>query len=742
MLKLSIGTSLVMSILLLCSCGSTSPDAVDPGHQGNGKLSLPESSNLAGSAEQSVAADPVPAELPAGLSQGLPPLPSGRILSGLLETSRTGEQSFSRSSSAVPLAPALALSAPAGMISWGIWELPAVDELRYLNVQLSTPGALPGNGGAYIAVANYATGHWEFQGPVYESRVLQLDPLGYASPGGALYVAVLVADGDSASVQQLSLVVFHANAAPAAALEADATSGNAPLSVNFDASATTDPDNNIARYLWDWDGNGGIDEQSISPLVSHVFTAGGSFSVSVTAEDSDGERDSAAVSIDVNASPKAVIEIPANVVDRFETISLQGGSSTDGDGSIVQYEWDTDGIAGFETNSGSQNSIGFGANKAGRLTLRLRVTDDSGATDIASAELYVRGYNIEAVDDQAFAGIHTEIAVVNGRPAVCYEAGFNSTLFYSRASDANGSAWGTPVEIDPVVNTGQYNSMIMVNGRPAISYFDQTNGSLKYVRSSDANGDSWPGPQTLESSGPGMLTGSHTSMAMVGGRPAIVYAHNGGENHYIRAADSNGTSWIPYVTIDNGPGNVGYFNSLAIVNGNPAVSYQHWGSEDLLYRRALNADGTVWGPRQTLDSATETGFFTSLKVIEGRPTIAYYDNTGKDLRYISAYDADGAGWRAPLTIDASGSTGQYAQLDVLNGMPVIAYHNSSVGQLLFVRASLPDGTAWGMPEVIDGALPNVLGGYCSLGTLNGSPIFSYKGVRNGLEDVVGFAIGY
>lgn len=737
--KISCRICLILNLLFLASCAASitvplseadpRPDAV-PGNSlllPSGQQTLPE-----------ILADDFPANSAALM---LPALPGGRVLSGLEESHKDGIDTFSRSASSTAVDPQLELSAPAGELSWGIWELPAQDELRYLDIELSTPGAVPGNSGAYIALANYASGRWELQGPVFTGRVLELDPLALASPGGALYVAVLVYDGDSASVRKLSLVVFHANAAPSAMLESDSASGNTPLTVNFDASASSDPDNNISRYLWDWDGNGGIDEQSTGPLVSHVFTTGGSFDVSVTTEDSDGERDSAVVSIAVNAAPKAVIDIPASVVDKFDNLSLQGGGSSDADGSIFQYEWDTDGIAGFETNSGSQSSIGFGANSAGRMTLRLRVTDDAGATDTASAELYVRGYNTEVVDDQAFAGIHTEIAVVNGRPAVCYEAGFNSTLFYSQASDASGSTWGSPVEIDPVVNSGQYNSMLVVNGRPAISYFDQTNGSLKYVRSNDANGDSWPAPQTLETSGPGMLTGSHTSMAIVGGRPAIVYAHNGGENHFIRAADSNGTSWNAYVTIDSGPGNVGYYNSLAIVNGNPAISYQHWGSEDLLYRRAQNADGTVWGPRQTLDTVNQTGFFTSLKVVDGRPAIAYYDFTVKDLRYIAGNDADGATWKPPLTIDASGTTGKFAQLELLNGMPVIAYNNSSVGQLLFVRAILPDGSEWGTPLVIDGALPDVIGGFCSMSTLNGSPIFSYKGVRNGL-DVVGFAIGF
>lgn len=713
---------IVISLGLLWSCSTGSQDL----SLTQGRADLP-------------AAEPAP--LNSAPAAGLPALPEGRVPTALTETSRDGAQSFARSSSALPADPVLQLNSTADELSWGIWELPATDELRYLDVQL----ALPAGQEAWLALADYQSQRWELFGPVVSGRILDLDPARHSSPGGNLYAAVIAFDGTAATVQSLKLIAFHSNAAPSAALQSDVSSGTAPLSVSFDASASSDPDNNISRYLWDFDGDGVFDGSSTVPQVSHVYSAGGSFNASVTAEDTDGEQDaSAALSISVNSPPTAVLELPAAEVQQNETISLQGGNSFDSDGSIVKYEWDSDGNGSFETNSGSSKSIGLSAVRAGRLTLKLRVTDDDGAVDVALAQLYVRGFNENVATEQQFSGTHTQVLSVNGRPAVCFEAGADSTLQYCRALDSEGNTWPAPIELDPSVNSGEYNSMTMINGNPAISYRDQALGAMKYIRASDLNGAAWPAPEILEQGQLNETTGAYSSLAVVNGRPAVAYHNHFGENHYMRALDVNGDSWpAGYEVLDNGPGDTGYSNSLAVMNGFPAVAYVDYGNGNLMFIRAADANGDTWSTEKILDSSNET-FSPSMTVIDGKPAIAYYRSNGGDLMYINCISPSGEGaWNSPVPLDTNGQAGKYPNLRVIGGLPCIAYNESTMGQVLLLRAASLDASLWDSPQVISPAgLPGYSGSYLCLAEHNGSPIFSYTELKDGNVGYVACTVGY
>ncbi|MCB1187578.1 PKD domain-containing protein [bacterium] len=656
----------------------------------------------------------------------LPALPEGRSAAGLTETSVNGDNTFSRSSSATPVSPVLQLASSTGELSWGIWELPAVDELRYLDIEMFVPEQ---SGSVYIALADYSKGTWDIQGPVFAGRVVELDPARHTSPGSAMYAAVLAHDGADATVQKLSLVAHHANAAPSAALVADVTSGTAPLTVEFDASGSSDPDGNIVRYLWDWDGNGGFDEQSISPVVTHIYTSGGSFSASVVVEDSDGERStSTPVEISVNSAPLAVLTITTDEVQKGADVLLNGSLSSDVDGSIVKYEWDTDGNGSFESDSGAFSQITFAALTAGPFVIQLRVTDNNGATAIDSAVLNVRGWNTTTPEVSAnFTGIFTSLAVVNGRPAISYHDQGNRDLRYVQALDAEGSVWGTPLTVDGAGFTGFYTSLAVVNGKPAIGYRDDTNDELRYVRATDTDGSAWGTPITLDNNVDSIV--SALSLAVVNGNPAISYQDlTNLDLRFVRATNANGSAWNAPITLDS-VGDTGRDCSLAVVNGNPAVSYFDTTNTSLRFVRATDASGTAWGTPLTLDSSGITGTYTSLAVVNGNPAISYRDGSNGYLRYIRAEDPDGGAWHTPLTLDDAGGTGLYTSLAIINGKPAISYHDLSNTNLRYIQAADAEGTIWDMPLTID-FVDNV-GQYTSLVEVNGRPAISYHSNTEG-----------
>ena len=90
------------------------------------------------------------------------------------------------------------------------------------------------------------------------------------------------------------------NQAPIAIASADVYSGKASLLVNFDGSASTDPDGTIATYSWDFmDGNF---SNEMSP--SHEFTNTGTYVVTLTITDNLGMESSTSISIIVRKGGK------------------------------------------------------------------------------------------------------------------------------------------------------------------------------------------------------------------------------------------------------------------------------------------------------------------------------------------------------------------------------------------------------------------------------------------------------
>ncbi len=179
---------------------------------------------------------------------------------------------------------------------------------------------------------------------------------------------------------------------PRAVATADPTSGPAPLMVDFDGSASTDPKGGSLAYAWDLDGDGQFDD-STAVKPSRTYTQNGVVDARLRVTDALGASDIATVSISVgNTPPVASIATPSpSLTWSVGDVITFGGSATDAeDGTepgsrlawtvIVNHCPDACHAHTLQTSTGTGGSFpapdhGYPSN----LEIRLVATDAHGA---------------------------------------------------------------------------------------------------------------------------------------------------------------------------------------------------------------------------------------------------------------------------------------------------------------------------------------------------------------------------
>jgi PKD repeat protein len=189
---------------------------------------------------------------------------------------------------------------------------------------------------------------------------------------------------ESGDSNEEHLYPSNPNQAPTASFIANPTLGDAPLTVDFDAIGSIDPDGTIVSYVWDF-GNGG----GTGMNASHTYSTAGNYTVTLTVTDDGGATDTATTTIQVttppipNQGPTASLTATPSSGEAPLNVTFDGSNSSDPDGSIVSYNWD------FGNGGGTGINPSHTYNNAGTYTVTLTVTDDDGATDTATTQIQV-----------------------------------------------------------------------------------------------------------------------------------------------------------------------------------------------------------------------------------------------------------------------------------------------------------------------------------------------------------------
>ena len=211
----------------------------------------------------------------------------------------------------------------------------AVEGFAYFSLQASTwqhlvivRDADTGNSvylDGVLVTTNSSTGPIDYDGNQYLSlghRVQETDRFWSGEMDEVrFYDRVL----SSSEIQQLySGNEATPNTAPLPSIVATPASGEAPLTVTLDGSASTDSDGLIVSYAWS-----STDGQAKSgATASMVFSEAGTFTVTLTVTDDDGATDTATQTITVteaaNQAPSADIVVTPTTGQTPLTVSLNG----------------------------------------------------------------------------------------------------------------------------------------------------------------------------------------------------------------------------------------------------------------------------------------------------------------------------------------------------------------------------------------------------------------------------------
>jgi glucose/arabinose dehydrogenase/chitodextrinase len=210
------------------------------------------------------------------------------------------------------------------------------------------------------------------------------------------------------------IVVEAAPLPPVAAFTANPNRVEVDVPVEFNASASYDPDGTIVSYTWDFDDG----TNATGQVVSHSYQSVGTYNVSLTVVDDGSLNATTYEEVVVSASipgqpPVAAFTASPSPAAPEALVTFNASGSSDPDGEIVRYDWD------------------FGDLHRGEGTLTTHAYESSGT--------YLIRLTVRDTQNLSANSMRTLVVTHPPRPVISYDP---TTIFIGTAVsfDATGSA--------------------------------------------------------------------------------------------------------------------------------------------------------------------------------------------------------------------------------------------------------------------------------------------------------------
>jgi glucose/arabinose dehydrogenase len=236
-------------------------------------------------------------------------------------------------------------------------------------------------------------------------------------PGGDLYYADIV----GGTIRRIRSTTT--NRAPVARATATPSTGNVPLIVAFNGSASSDPEGQAITYAWDLDGDGAFDDGT-SPTANWTYTVESTYTARLRVRDPGGLTDTVNLPITAGAPPVPVITISAPAPGMTwkvgDTIAFSG-SATDHAGAAIPpsgLTWDVqlqhcDRLTGSCHSHPTQSFVGVASGSfpapdheyPSYLEVELTARDSHGLTGTAVRRLNPRTARLTLASQPAGAAL-------------------------------------------------------------------------------------------------------------------------------------------------------------------------------------------------------------------------------------------------------------------------------------------------------------------------------------------------
>ncbi|KAB1184780.1 MULTISPECIES: PKD domain-containing protein [Haloferax] len=212
---------------------------------------------------------------------------------------------------------------------------------------------------------------------------------------GGTYVVGLRVETSDGKIDTVRKQITVENPAPDPSFTYSPSSPNPDNTISLDASASTDEDGTITDYEWDTNGDGWYgysDDARDGQTATVSFSSGGTYTVGLQVTDNGGKTRTLTKQITVdNPAPEPSFTYSPSSPNPDNTISLDASASTDEDGTITDYEWDTngDGWYGYSDDARDGQTATTSFSTGGVYTVGLKVTDNGGKTRTLKKQITV-----------------------------------------------------------------------------------------------------------------------------------------------------------------------------------------------------------------------------------------------------------------------------------------------------------------------------------------------------------------
>ncbi len=324
---------------------------------------------------------------------------------------------------------------------------------------------------------------------------------------GTYSVTLTVADDQGATdTVTKSVTVAKSNVAPTASF----SSTSVDLKASFDGSGSSDPDGTVASYAWDFGDNA----TGTGQTTSHTYAAAGSYSVKLTVTDNSGATNTVTKSVTVaksNVAPTA--SFSSTSVDL--KASFDGSGSSDPDGTVASYAWD---FGDNATGTGQTTSHTYAA--AGSYSVKLTVTDNSGATNTVTKSVTVAKSNVAPTASFSSTSVDLKASFdgsgssdPDGTVAsYAWDFGDNATGTGQTTSHTYAAAGSYSVKLTVTDNSGATNTVTK-----SVTVTAPTTPTSPTVANDTFTRSTSSGWGTADTGGTWVLTGGNSNFATAGG---------------------------------------------------------------------------------------------------------------------------------------------------------------------------------------------------------------------------------